>query len=629
MFKHPVRLLWAVLCRLVLVLACLVFLVSCFGLLAKYPWLGLILAVGTAWQRCRRGFGSFWNHGTAMFSGWRDLTRGKCFDDDGLILGTAAYLDRPLRRSAFVKLLTAPMKESVLAVRLFLGSVFGPRWYHDSVIRVTDSVHLATFAKTRGGKGVSVVIPTLLSHRGSMVVTDPKAENFIKTAEHRRRKFRHTVVKLEPFGKDSATFNPLDLIDHRSPDFIDACRDLAVSLVFRTGKEHEPHFLDMAESILQAFIALVCVTAPPDQRNLQTVRELVASREKFAAAVKLLQESGDAAGGMLQRLGGKLTWHEGKEHASVMSTVQRVTGWLDSPLIAANTSRSSFDPKELMNGRMTIYLCLPLQRLTSHAAILRMWISSIMRAITVGGDESRQTLFMLDEVGNMGHLQILEDAVTMYSGMGVRLWFIFQSLDQVKTLFGDRANTFLDNIGTQQYFSIQSYETAEAISRRLGETTVINESEQDGSSDSTNFGGGQHGSNSGSRSTSRSVTTSEMARKLMKPEEITTMPADMSIIFHHNNLPILAKRVKYFSSPLFRTPFPKRFRSGDTPGLGLAGGVASVAVLLATLILAGLLASLPTFRLQQRPAGAYPSGLGGMGGNPYPSYGSPYRIHGR
>jgi len=627
MFK-PVRLLWALLCRLVLILACLIFGISCFALLAKYPWLGFIVAVGTAWKRCRRGFGSGWHHGTATLAGWGDLIRGKCVADDGLILGTAGYIDRPSRRFAFAKLLTAPLRESVLAVRLFLASIWGPRWSRESLIRVKDSVHLATFAKTRGGKGVSVVIPTLLSYKGSMVVTDPKAENVKITAKHRRKKFGHRVVKLAPFRKDSYTYDPLDWIDHRSPDLVDQCRDLAVAMVFRTGMEHETHFLDSAESILQACIALVCVTAPPEMRNLQTVRELVASRERFAAAVKLMQESGDVAGGMLQRLGHKLTWHEGKEQASVMSTVQRVTGWPDSPPIAANTSRSSFDPKELKNGKMSVHLCLPPERLTSHAAILRMWISSIMRAVTVGGDESRQTLFLLDEVGNMGHLQALEDAVTRYSGMGIRLWFIFQSLDQVKAIFCERANTFLDNIGTQQFFIIQSYSTDEEISRRLGEMSVVTESEQDGTSDSTSYGGQSPGGNSGSRSSSRSRTSSEMARKLLKPEEITTMNSEMSIIFHHANPAILARRIKYYNSPLFRTLLPGRFRTGGTPGTGLGGGIAAAAVLLASLILAGLLASLPTVRLPEQSGRANRPVMGGGYRYP-PSYAPSYGVNRR
>src|SRR6185437_7084747 len=183
------------------------------------------------------------------------------------------------------------------------------------------------------------------------------------------------------------------------------------------------------------------------------------------------------------------------------------------------------------------YLCLPANRLKSHAAIQRMWVSSLMRSLVHNADERRQTLFLLDEIGNMGHLQVLEDAVTMYRGMGVRLHFIFQSLGQVKELFGEGANTFLDNIGTQLYFNIQSFETAEAVSKRCGDATVISESEQSGDSHSLPTGGGGPGSQAGSRGTNRSRTLSEVARKLLKPEEILTLHPSTCICFHNHHAP--------------------------------------------------------------------------------------------
>jgi type IV secretion system protein VirD4 len=242
---------------------------------------------------------------------------------------------------------------------------------------------------------------------------------------------------------------------------------------------------------------------------------------------------------------------------------------------------------------MTIYLCLPPERLTSHAAMSRLWISSIMRAITPGADESRKTLFLLDEVGNMGHLQILEDAVTMFSGMGIRLWFIFQSLDQVKTCFGERATTFLDNIGTQQYFSIQSYDTADAIAKRIGEATVTSVSENDGTSDSMPTGFAANGPTPGSRTQSRGSTSSEIARKLLKPEEIIGLPSDVQIIFHNNHPPILARRILYYNSPLFRFG-----RAGKSRGVGLAGGILCAFLLFVSLALAAVATTLPS--LQRR-----------------------------
>jgi type IV secretion system protein VirD4 len=589
-----IALLWAMMCRGALLLAGLVMVATGAALFIHFPQFGLVLAAFTVWRICRRRSFGGWVHGTARLAGWAELARG-FLGRDGLILGTTGYLDPPTRRFAFGQLLTAPLTDSGLVVRLVQASIFRRAAAGDQVIRVNDACHLATFARTRGGKGVSVVIPTLLSYPGSMVVLDTKKENYTITHKHRKRRFKNRIVLLAPFDAGSDTFNPLDLIDHNAPDFIDQTRDLAAAMIVRTGRETENHFIDSAERVLQAVIAFVCVTAEPEQRHLQSVREILASRTKYDAVVKTMQLAGDVAGGMLQRLGGGLTWHEGKEQASVMSTVQRMTGWLDSPAIAANTVRSSFDVRQLKTGRMTIYLNLPPERIQSHAAVQRMWISSILRAITPGADERRKVLFLLDEIGNMGHLQILEDAVTLYAGFGIRLWFIFQSLDQVRKCFGDNAPTILDNIGTQQYFGINSFETAEAISKKLGDATELSVSEQEGWNDGRTTGAGPHpqSSNTGS---SRSVTTTELSRKLLKPEEIIKLPDDLCIILHLNHLPILARRIKYYNSPLFRWG-----RTGSSPrGAGLAAGLLAAAMLVSSVGLAAVAAVLPALvpRLQ-------------------------------
>ena len=48
-----------------------------------------------------------------------------------------------------------------------------------------DPGHALTFGTTRSGKGVSTIIPALLTYGGSMLVLDPKLENAWITAPHR------------------------------------------------------------------------------------------------------------------------------------------------------------------------------------------------------------------------------------------------------------------------------------------------------------------------------------------------------------------------------------------------------------------------------------------------------------
>ncbi|MGY2499073.1 type IV secretory system conjugative DNA transfer family protein, partial [Klebsiella pneumoniae] len=61
----------------------------------------------------------------------------------------------------------------------------------NELVRLSNAVHTAVFAPTGVGKGVSCVLPFLLTTRESAVVIDFKGELFEKTAEHRRRNFGH------------------------------------------------------------------------------------------------------------------------------------------------------------------------------------------------------------------------------------------------------------------------------------------------------------------------------------------------------------------------------------------------------------------------------------------------------
>ena len=149
--------------------------------------------------------------------------------------------------------------------------------------------------------------------------------------------------------------------------------------------------------------------------------------------------------------------------------------------------------------------------------------------------------------------------MTLKRGMGMRLWFVFQSLGQLKTTFGDKAPTILDSIGTQQYFGISSPETAKEISERIGTATVGTASANTSTSSSRPFGDAKQ--QGGNLSTSDGVTYNEIGRRLYLPEEILTLPSDLMLIFH-KNLPVIpARLVKYFEAPEFKhggTGAPRR-----------------------------------------------------------------------
>jgi type IV secretion system protein VirD4 len=528
-----------------------------------YPIVALLLFAAIAWGQ-RSSWRSSGAYGTAHWARLTDLWRAGTLGGSGWIMGRANLADPP-SRSFGLRCLLSPSVSAKMACKLFFASI--RRTTDRSLIRISDCIHAITIAPAGAGKSVAVLIPNLLSYAFSCVVVDPKGELFEATAEHRRTVLGHRIFRFDPFAlkgpiSSSATMNPLDFIDPSSETMIDDVRDLADSLVIQKGTETDPHWNQWTIIVLAAFMAFVCgCEADSTRRHLGLVRDIVASRPVYKDVLKTMRTV-SGFGGVIAKLGQGMTWLIDREEGSVMSSVQRHSSWMDSPPVTRSLASTTFDPMLLRTGKVTVYLILPHDKLTTLAPLLRLWLSTILRVITKGeASEKSPVLFLIDEAANIGKVPALLEAVTLLRGYGIRIWLFFQSLEQLKTTYGPDASVILDNMGTQQYFGINSYQTAEELSKRLGNETILVKSENGGGSESRPTGSGGKDSGGGSKSSSWGWSTSEITRPLMRPEEILTL-SGIAIIFHKSWPPIAASLVRYFEAPEFGYRRAKRPRGG-------------------------------------------------------------------
>ena len=507
------------------------------------PWAWVAIGIGVLYGLARRGK-ALWAHGTARWADASDLHG--MLGGQGLIIGRIHSKPKMALWPLF-----NPRIGSEAACQQFLGW-FGKR--SQPLVTLSKAVHTAVFAPTGVGKGVSCVIPHLLTCPDSMVVVDFKGENARLTARARRA-MGHRVVLLDPFGvvtKEPDTFNPLEFIDKDSPVALDECRDLAEALVLRTGQEKEPHWLDSAEVWIAAMVAAVVQYAEGGDRSLQAVRVLLTDPQKMEAIIKLMCQS-DAWEGMLARLGHQLTHFKDKELGSTLTSTNRFLRFLDTIAIAESTKASTFDPADLLTGKMTVYLILPPEHMRAQSALLRMWIGSLLRAVVRGGlQEKRKVHFMLDEAASLGHMDALDDAVDKFRGYGVRLQFYYQSLGQLRKCFPDgQEQTLLSNT-TQVFFGVNDQQTAEYVSARLGEETIVIKS--GGTSGGTSRQSGQNGQNSSSYSDNWSDNWAQHGRKLLKPEEVMALSERTAITLAPGVPPIWTTLLRYYEENLARKP---------------------------------------------------------------------------
>jgi type IV secretion system protein VirD4 len=539
---------------LVLVGYCFIFVVVAMSMGGLIP-LG-IAAILLAYFLRRKG-GNYTAYGTARWASLDDLRyAGMVGAWRGPIIGRITNDSKPAFNKAQRDLFN-PRVSSKEACEQFFDAIrfFRPPRQTKELVRLSNAVHTAFIAPTGVGKGVSCVIPFLLTSNQSAVVVDFKGELFQKTAEHRRRKFGHRIVVLDPYKVVSAqpdTFNPMEFIERESPSAIDQCRDLAEAIVVRTGQEREPHWADSAEAWIGALIALVVQYGEFGDRSLQTVRKLLTNPTKLEMAIKLMCAS-DAWGGMLARMGGQLTQYKDRELSSTLTTTNRFLRFLDTLAVADTTQKSSFNPADLLGGKMTCYLVLPPEHMRAQSPLLRSWIGSLLRAVVRGGlQEYRHVHFVLDEAASLGHMQALEDAVDKYRGYGVRLQFYFQSLGQLRKCFPEgQDQTLLSNV-SQVFFGVNDVQTAEYVSSRLGDSTIVVNS--GGTSSGTSQQTNGKGESSTSKTTNESSNWSQLGRRLLKPEEVLGLSQRIAITFTPGVPPIWTTLIRYYEETLAVRP---------------------------------------------------------------------------
>lgn len=411
--------------------------------------------------------------------------------------------------------------------------------------------HLFTIAPTRLGKGVAHIITNLLNYVGSVLVIDPKGENLMITGKA-RESMGQRVIALDPWdiaaskaGFIPARFNPIDWIDIADPDAAENAMLLADSLIEKNNSA-DPFWNEEALALLQGLILLVTFDAEYEGcRNLGTVRDLMLLvGDKQIALFKRMANSPHA---LIASTGARCLQKDPKLLSNVMSSLQAQTHILDSERVRAVLSESDFDFADLKTDLVSIYLILPADRLESFGRLLRLLVQ---QAITVNARNidvkpAKPVLFILDEMAALGRLKMVEQAYGLMAGFGMQLWGIVQDICQLRKVYGEDFETFIANSGAVAYFGSPDNRSTEYFSNACGQTTVWNFSSALASAFSSSPSG---------ESRSRTETDNRAAaqRKLIYPDELRRLDANLQLVLIENADPIIAEKLRWYEDPILK-----------------------------------------------------------------------------
>ncbi|AWO92420.1 type IV secretory system conjugative DNA transfer family protein [Bradyrhizobium diazoefficiens] len=402
-----------------------------------------------------------------------------------------------------------------------------------SFLRFNKDGMVTVFAPMGAGKGVGIVIPNLLSYKGSIVCTDIKGENRAITERQRRKMGRvRALDTLKPRCSDK--FNPLDMVRTGTWHERDDAEALAKLMVMPDGSES--HWDSKAEGMLACLI-LYTVRLEPGRRTLSQIRNFsTLPPESFKELLQTIGVDGPVTAAELAA--SFLAMESSEEFKSVLSNVEKATRvWSAGGPAAHVTSESTFNLSELVDQTTTLYLVVDEEKLSVYAGFLRVMVGCAINALTRAKGRKRprhKVLLLLDEAAALGCLEPLERGVGYLRAYCTPM-LIFQDMHQLKALYR-RWGSFLANSTCKVFFNVADLEAARFVSEMLGQTTSVSRSE------------GTSQANTDLLRQQLSSGQSEAGRWLLDPSEVLRLPGKRSIVLYRSDIlrfAVLAKKVNY------------------------------------------------------------------------------------
>ena len=442
--------------------------------------------------------------------------------------------------------------------------------YDRDYLRHDGPEHVLCFAPTRSGKGVGLVVPSLLTWPGSAIVHDIKGENWQLTAGFRARHGR--VLLFDPTNPKSSAYNPL-LEVRRGEWEVRDVQNIADILVDPEGSlEKRNHWEKTSHALLVG--AILHVLYAEEEKTLAGVAAFLSDPKRpiestLAAMMKTAHLGEAGPHPVIASAARELLNKSDNERSGVLSTAMSFLGLYRDPVVAEVTRRCDWRITDIVTARhpTTLYLVVPPSDINRTKPLIRLILNQVGRRLTEDLQAKagrHRLLLMLDEFPALGRLDFFESALAFMAGYGLKSFLIAQSLNQIEKAYGAN-NSILDNCHVRVSFATNDERTAKRVSDALGTATEMKAMR--------NYAGHRLSPWLGHLMVSRSET----ARQLLTPGEIMQLPPGDEIVMVAGTPPIRAKKARYYEDARFKERIlpppalvvPKQGRPDDWTALPL------------------------------------------------------------
>ncbi|HHV6060372.1 TPA: type IV secretory system conjugative DNA transfer family protein [Legionella pneumophila] len=440
--------------------------------------------------------------------------------------------------------------------------------------------HVLTYAPTRSGKGVGLVIPTLLSWKHSCIITDLKGELWAMTAGWRQKHAFNKVVRFEPaILKGGARWNPLDEIRVGTESEVGDVQNLATLVIDPDGKGLVTHWQKTSQALLVGFIlhAIYKLKNQGEPATFPNIDQMLVNPNINIADLLIEMTQYPHIEGkthpVISASARDMIDRPEEEAGSVLSTLKSYLALYRDPVVAYNVSASDFCIRDLMNHEspVSLYIVTQPNDKVRLQPLVRVMINMVVRLLADKMEFERvpdnngfsyirtkknykhRLLCMIDEFPSLGKLDILQESLAFVAGYGLKFYLICQDINQLKSRESGYGpdETITSNCHIQNAYPPNRVETAEHLSKLTGQTTVVKE----------------HITVSGKRFSTFlnqiSKTVHEISRPLLTIDECLRMPgpkkdangfiveAGDMVIYAAGFPAIYGKQLLYFKDPAF------------------------------------------------------------------------------
>ena len=362
-------------------------------------------------------------------------------------------------------------------------------------LRHNGPEHVLCYAPTRSGKGVGLVVPTLLSWPHSAVITDLKGELWELTSGWRKAHGHNKVLRFEPARLSGCVgFNPLEEIRLGAEHEVGDVQNLATLIVDPHGRGLNDHWQKTSQSLLVGCILHLLYKSRIDGSlaTLPALDAMLADPQKPVSELwkemMIFAHNNGENHPVVGAAGRDMMDRPIEEAGSVLSTAKSYLSLYRDPVVAKNVSKSEFRIRDLMNHEdpVSLYIVTQPNDKTRLRPLVRVLVNMIVRLLAdkirfekgqPKPDYKHRLLLMLDEFPSLGKLEIMQESLAFIGGYGIKCYIICQDINQLQnrdTGYG-KDETITSSCHIQNAFAPNRLETAEHLSKLTGQTTIVKE----------------------------------------------------------------------------------------------------------------------------------------------------------